>query len=63
MPHRVSEIVEVIAKKYNATYEYLNERTAGDADFSYANILKAEIFLDYKVKHHDIIHWLQHDMG
>tara|TARA_B100000963_G_C22572932_1_gene646965 strand:- start:572 stop:1435 length:864 start_codon:yes stop_codon:yes gene_type:complete len=63
VPHRVSEIVEVIAKKYNATYEYLNEGTAGDADFSYANILKAEIFLDYKVKHHDIIHWLQHDMG
>ncbi len=57
-PRKISEVVEAIAKKYNATYEYLNERTAGDSDFSYANILKAEILLDYRVKHNDIIHWL-----
>ena len=58
IPRKVSEVVEAIATKYNATYEYLSERTAGDSDFSYANILKAEILLDYRVKHHDIIHWL-----
>ena len=58
IPRKVSEVVEAIAKKYNATYEFLNERTAGDADFSYANILKAEILLDYKVKYNDIIHWV-----
>ena len=57
-PRKISEVVEAIAKKYNATYEYLDERTAGDSDFSYANILKAEILLDYQVKHNDIIHWV-----
>ena len=58
IPRKVSEVVEAIAKKYDATYEFLDERTAGDADFSYANILKAEILLDYKAKYNDIIHWV-----
>ena len=57
-PNYAVKVEQAIAKKYGATYEFLKERTLGDADFSYANILKAEILLDYKAKYNDIVHWV-----
>ena len=47
IPRTISDIVKDIAKVTGASYEFLDERTPGDADFSYANIDKSRTLLDF----------------